>query len=107
MKKILVCLLCAALCLGGFSLAEESEWYYDTSWGYVNGYSGSGGDVVVPSEIDGHAVRVIQQKGLTRRDDITSFTVPWQPRHEQCKKPDFCKPAANAAGYRTFLFFPL
>ena len=76
MKKILVCLLCAALCLGGFSLAEESEWYYDTSWGYVNGYSGSGGDVVVPSEIDGHAVRVIQQKGLTRRDDITSFTVP-------------------------------
>ena len=76
MRKILACLLTIMLLLSVSAMAEESEWNYDKSWGYVNGYTGPGGDVVVPSVIDGNAVRVIQERGLSRRDDITSFTVP-------------------------------
>ena len=77
MKRILGCLMAVVLCLTAVIAAgEEAEWKYDKLWGYVSGYSGSGGDVVVPSEVDGNAVRVIQSSGLNRRDDITSFTVP-------------------------------
>ena len=76
MRKILACLLTIMLLFSVSAMAEESEWNYDKSWGYVNGYTGPGGDVVVPSVIDGNAVRVIQERGLSRRDDITSFTVP-------------------------------
>ena len=74
MKRILACLLALALCVSLSALAEEPEWTYDKTWGYVNGYSGPGGDVVLPAEVNGHPVRVLQSKGLTRREDITSFT---------------------------------
>ena len=76
MKRMLACLLAAALCLCAAAAAGESEWHYDQTWGYLNGYSGNGGDVTVPSEVDGHPVRIVESKDLTRREDILSFTVP-------------------------------
>ncbi|MBR6165749.1 MAG: leucine-rich repeat protein [Clostridia bacterium] len=76
MKRILACLLVAALFLGAAMAEGESEWQYNQSWGYLSEYSGSGGDVVMPPEVDGNAVRVVQCKGLNDREDIFSITVP-------------------------------
>ena len=79
MKKVLVYLLAITLLtviLETCAAEAASEWKYDTLWGYLNGYSGSGGDVAVPAEVDGNAVRIIQSKGLSNREDIVSFTVP-------------------------------
>ncbi len=79
MKKALAYLLAImllTLILETCAAEAASEWKYDTLWGYLNGYSGSGGDVAVPAEVDGNAVRIIQSKGLSNREDIVSFTVP-------------------------------
>ena len=79
MKKMLAYILALTLLvllLGTGAAETESEWKYDTLWGYLSGYSGNGGDVAVPAEVDGNTVRMIQSKGLSNRDDIVSFTVP-------------------------------
>lgn len=76
MRRMVACLLAAVLCFSLAAAAGEPEWKYNTTWGYLEGYSGSGGDVTVPSEADGNPVRVIHSTGLSNRDDITSFTVP-------------------------------
>ena len=50
MKKVLAYLLAITLLtviLETCAAEAASEWKYDTLWGYLSGYSGSGGDVAV------------------------------------------------------------
>ena len=56
MKKVLAYLLAITLLtliLETCAAEAASEWKYDTLWGYLNGYSGSGGDVAVPQRWTG------------------------------------------------------
>lgn len=76
MKK-LICLLTVLLlvcCLP--ALAEDDVWDFDADYCELNGYSGAGGDVVVPAEMDGSTVDVIQSNAISNMDAITSLTLP-------------------------------
>ena len=76
MKK-LICLLTVLLLVFTLSaLAEENEWTFDADYCELSGYSGAGGDVVVPSEMDGSTVDVIQSNALSNMDAITALTLP-------------------------------
>ncbi len=76
MKK-LTCLLTALLLLFCLSaLAEESAWDFDAGCCELNGYSGAGGEVTVPAEINSSTVDVIQSNALSNMDAITSLTLP-------------------------------
>ena len=77
MKK-LFCLLTAlllAFCLP--ALAEGNDvWDFDADYCELDGYTGAGGDVNVPGEIDGSTVDVIQTNVFSNTDAITSLTLP-------------------------------
>lgn len=76
MKK-LICLLAAlliALCLP--ALAEESEWDFDADYCELNGYGGTGGSVVVPGEMAGSTVDVIQANVFSSNDTIATLKLP-------------------------------
>ena len=76
MKK-LTCLLTALLLLFCLpALAEENAWDFDADYCELNGYSGAGGDVTVPAEINGSTVDVIQSNAISNMDAITSLTLP-------------------------------
>ena len=76
MKK-LICLTIALLALCLPALAEErSAWDFDAGYCELNGYNGAGGDIVVPDEIDGSTVDVIQTNAFGSMDSITSLTLP-------------------------------
>lgn len=67
--------LLVALCLP--ALAEESgAWDFDADYCELNGYSGTGGDVAVPGEMDGSTVDVIQTNVFSSNDTITALTLP-------------------------------
>lgn len=76
MKKrlcLVLSLLMLTICIS--TLAESAEWNYDAEYCILRGYTGAGGDVVVPAEIDGFTVDVI---GISvfKSDTITSLTLP-------------------------------
>lgn len=54
---------------------EAADWNYDANYGILRGYNGAGGDVVVPSELDGFTVDVIGVS-VFRGETITSLTLP-------------------------------
>ena len=61
MKRSLILvlsLLMLVLCIP--ALAESTDWNYDANYAILRGYDGAGGDVVVPAEIDGYTVDVIE-----------------------------------------------
>ena len=73
MKK-LICLFTVLLVFCLPALAEG--WDFDADYCELNGYSGAGGDVVVPAELDGSTVDVIQSNVLSNMNAITSLTLP-------------------------------
>lgn len=77
MKK-LFCLLVVFLitfCLP--ALAETgAEWDFDADYCELDGYTGAGGDVVVPDEMENSTVDVIQTNVFSNTDSITSLTLP-------------------------------
>ena len=75
MKK-LICLFTVLLVFCLPALAEESEWDFDADYCELNGYSGEGGEVTVPTEIDGSTVDVIQSNAFSNMDAITALTLP-------------------------------
>ncbi len=76
MKKWL-CLALSLLMLAVFlpALAESDEWNYDSDYCILRGYSGAGGDVVVPAEIDGGTVDVIDVNVFSS-ETITGLSLP-------------------------------
>ena len=76
MKRSLISvlsLLMLVLCIP--ALAESADWNYDANYAILRGYDGAGGDVVVPAEIDGFTVDVIDIN-VFKGDTITSLTLP-------------------------------
>lgn len=76
MKKrlcLVLSLLMLTICIS--TLAESAEWNYDAEYCILRGYTGAGGDVVVPAEIDGFTVDVIGIN-VFKGDTITSLTLP-------------------------------
>ena len=78
MKKWIACLLAVMLAVSGSVLASAEsgtpEWEYSASDARLTKYNGPGGDVVVPSEIDGKPVVFVEGSLLYDHDDIISVT---------------------------------
>lgn len=55
--------------------AEESEWMIDTDLNKLMGYSGTGGDVVVPETIDGCPVEVISVTPFSGNKAVTGVII--------------------------------
>ena len=66
-------LLMLAFCASAW--AESGEWKYDADYAILRGYEGEGGDVVVPGELEGYTVDVIDIN-VFKSDVITSLTLP-------------------------------
>ena len=95
-KKILAFLLAAAMTFGtaaflpegtfsfGTGITASADTYgdFEVEWddereGYsIIGYNGDGGEVVIPSEIDGKTVTSVGDNAFSNQDKITSVTVP-------------------------------
>lgn len=66
-------LLMLAVCIP--ALAESAQWNYDAEYCVLRGYSGAGGDVAVPGEINGGTVDVIDINVFTG-ETITALSLP-------------------------------
>lgn len=76
MKKrlcLVLSLLMLTICIS--TLAESAEWNYDAEYCILRGYSGAGGDVAVPGEINGGTVDVIDINVFTG-ETITALSLP-------------------------------
>ena len=76
MKKLLLWCLVMALLLSAAALAETVDYTFDASSRVLTGYSGEGGDVVVPAEVDGKPVFGVDRQLFARNEGITSVTIP-------------------------------
>ena len=75
--KRLICIIIALLALCMCALAEErGAWDFDADYCELDGYNGVGDDVIVPREMDGSTVDVIQTNTFSGMDNITSLTLP-------------------------------
>ena len=70
---LVLSLLMLAVCIP--ALAESTEWNYDAEYCVLRGYSGAGGDVAVPGEINGGTVDVIDINVFTG-ETITALSLP-------------------------------
>ena len=70
---LVLSLLMLAVCI--HALAESTEWNYDAEYCVLRGYSGAGGDVAVPGEINGGTVDVIDINVFTG-ETITALSLP-------------------------------
>ena len=70
---LVLSLLMLAVCIP--ALAESAEWNYDAEYCVLRGYSGAGGDVAVPGEINGGTVDVIDINVFTG-ETITALSLP-------------------------------
>lgn len=64
---------------GGVSISAEFEtcdYTFDVSTGTIKGYTGAGGDIVIPSAINGVRVKVIAANAFKGCTTITSVIVP-------------------------------
>jgi hypothetical protein len=80
--------LLSSLALPSASASESSDFLYDIEseydwwtgetieWVTITGYRGPGGDVVIPSEIDGLPVTKIADNAFDYCDSMTSVTIP-------------------------------
>jgi len=91
MKKILCMIIALLLLWAGFALAEdESAWDFDTINYALNGYSGAGGDLVIPAVISGCTVDIIGATAFNNAGGITSITLPETVRQIEDSAISFC-----------------
>lgn len=85
--KLLLAVLCFALCLPGVAMAEpgEREVYMSGAYQYavqedgtaeIMGYYGEETDLKLPAELDGHAVTAIGEKAFYQNNSLTSVVIP-------------------------------
>lgn len=74
-KALLLCLSLLLLCIFSAALASDSPWSLQRE-GVLGKYTGPGGAVTVPDQIDGVAVRVISTAAFNGNATITSLTLP-------------------------------
>lgn len=91
MKKIL-CLIIALFMLSVcFALAEdESVWDFDTINYALNGYSGTGGDLIIPACINDCTVDIISVNAFNGTGGITAIALPETVRQIEDGAISFC-----------------
>ncbi|MGI6238656.1 MAG: leucine-rich repeat domain-containing protein [Christensenellales bacterium] len=76
-RFFVIALLAMALLLPGLTAgAEQAHFEFDPSTGAITGYTGSGGDVIVPDSIGGVPVTRIGERAFSSNNAITSVTLP-------------------------------
>ena len=75
-RKITGLLLALLLLACTPALAEESPWSYDSSNMVLRRQAELGGDVVIPSEVDGYPVHAIGGSALSGQHAVTALTMP-------------------------------
>jgi len=70
---LLLCLIC--LC-SFFAAFAEGDYAFDPDTGTITEYSGGGGEVIIPAEIDGITVKVLGYGLFSDNNDVTSVIVP-------------------------------
>ena len=75
---IMACAVWAGLLLatGGIAHAAAGDFEFDAYRSTITRYVGAGGDVVIPSEIDGVPVLVVGDDAFRDDENLTSVTVP-------------------------------
>ncbi|MDE7229657.1 MAG: leucine-rich repeat domain-containing protein, partial [Oscillospiraceae bacterium] len=76
-----------------YSPAEDFEYWYDEAAGgtMIRGYTGAGGEVAIPKEIDGKPVTIIDRNTFKDNAAITSIYIPSTVKKiDQCAFQD-CK----------------
>lgn len=80
MKKIFLkaMLLCVVSCFCvGTALADESHWNFTPETGTISGYTGPGGDVVIPDTYAGFPVTAVGSRTFYyAKSELTSVTMP-------------------------------
>lgn len=85
-KKSVSIMLALMMIMGVMTIAPltanaetSGDWTYivnEYDQAGISGYTGSGGDVTVPSELGGYPVMAIMQSAFADNEDITSVTLP-------------------------------
>ena len=75
-SAVLLCLALAIIDAGPASAAEPSDFKFDMATGAITGYTGSGGNVKIPSEIYGVPVRSIGRYAFQYHKEIVSVVIP-------------------------------
>ena len=76
---VAVLLACLMLFSGGADAATEGDWEYsldESNNATITGYNGAGGDVVIPSTVNGYTVILIDSSAFSGNDKITSISIP-------------------------------
>jgi len=76
MKKPLIFLLSCFLLLGFASALADSDYEFNSEDYAITGYTGPGGDVVIPDSIDGCPVDIIESSVFYNNATITSVVLP-------------------------------
>jgi len=93
MKKTWVLLVALLMLLGGMTaLAEdESVWEFDAYNFSLDGYTGAGGDVVIPPVIGNCTVDIIGLNAFNASTGITSLTLPYTLRQIESGAISHCE----------------
>ena len=87
MKKrlcLVLSLLMLTICIS--TLAESAEWNYDAEYCILRGYTGAGGDVAVPGEINGGTVDVIDINVFTGENHYRTFVTRDSARAQEQRR---------------------
>ena len=96
MKKTLSLILALLMLCACCALAEdESVWDFDTLDFALNGYTGAGGDVVIPDIIEDCTVDIIGLTAFNNMSGITSITLPDTVRQIEDSAISFCEDLAS------------
>ena len=91
MKKLLCLLILLMLTFSCFALAEnEATWDFDAFDFSLDGYSGAGGDIIIPAVIQECTVDIIGLNAFNNMSGITSLTLPETVRQIEDGAIAFC-----------------
>ena len=100
---LVLSLLMLAVCI--HALAESAEWNYDAEYCVLRGYSGAGGDVAVPGEINGGTVGRDRHQRLHRGNHYRTFVArdgarAQEQRHHLVSQPGERIPSPEPGGHQ-------
>ncbi len=73
---ILALLMVSLFVFSGIAFANEADFGFDSDTGTITGYTGPGGDVMIPSQIGGVSVVSIGNKAFINCHCLDSLTIP-------------------------------
>ncbi|MBP5156168.1 MAG: leucine-rich repeat protein [Clostridia bacterium] len=76
MKRALSVVLCFVFAVMSVPLAALQTRAGGGDAAFINGYTGGGGNVVIPSQIGGYAVKGIDEQAFWNCPDVTGVTIP-------------------------------